>query len=251
VWAANTHGAVVYLFATLCLTACFLVGWLLRPDLRRTAVVLAPFAVLGTVFVPEYWRPDHQFTFLRGVGIEDVLFCFACGGVCWIAAAAGSGTHYRGRLQRARFVSRLCGWAVVALFGVAVAWSAGCGVLRAVVIGFTASGLMALVQAPHTSRLVVPGAAGFTAVYACVGWFVIAVCPRAAGFWVGEAITGRRVLGLPVEELVWACSFGATWPVVFGYCLGDGLVWRSWVGSVQACRAASRRTHQLSAPNPQ
>jgi hypothetical protein len=56
---------------------------------------------------------------------------------------------------------------------------------------------------------------------------VIAVFPQSAGFWVGDAIDGHRVLGLPVEEIVWALSFGATWPVVFGYCLGDGLVWHS------------------------
>ena len=84
----DTRGCV-YLFATLCLTACFGVAWLACPGVRRTAilsaVVLSPFAVLGAVFVPDYWQPDHYVTFIRGVGIEDVLFCFACGGIAWIA----------------------------------------------------------------------------------------------------------------------------------------------------------------------
>lgn len=221
----------MYFFAAICLTACYFVGWLICPDLRRSsllsAVVLAPFAVLGAVFVPAYWRPDHLFTFIRGVGIEDVLFCFACGGVCWIAAAAGSGARCAGKLEPGRFLTRFACWAGVALVAVLVVSWCGCGILVAVILGFTAGGLLALARAPHAARLALPGAVGFTVVYACVGWLVIAVFPQSAGFWVGDAIDGQRVLGLPVEELVWAVSFGATWPVVFGYCLGDALAWRS------------------------
>jgi hypothetical protein len=216
----------VYLFAAICLTASFLAGWLLCPSLRRSslvsAVALAPFAVLGVVFVPAYWRPDHWVTFVRGVGVEDVLFCFACGGVCWIVAAAGSGARWECPLEPGRFLARFGCWTAIALVGVFAAWWVGCGILAAVIAGFSVGGLAALCRAPHAIRLVVPGAVGFTAVYACVGWLVLAVCPQSAGFWVGDAISGHRVLGLPVEELVWACSFGATWPVVFAYCLGDG-----------------------------
>jgi hypothetical protein len=222
--AARPPRGVVYLFAATCLTATFLVAWLLCPGLRRSsllaAVALAPFAVLGVVFVPAYWQPDHRFTFVRGVGVEDVLFCFACGGVCWVVAAAGSGRRWEGPARG--FLARFGSWAAIALVGVFAAWWVGCGILAAVIAGFTVAGLAALCRAPHAARLVLPGAAGFVAVYAGVSWFVLAVCPESAGFWVGDAISGRRVLGLPVEELAWAASFGATWPVVFAYCLGDG-----------------------------
>jgi hypothetical protein len=221
----------VYLFAALTLTACFAAGWLLRPGLRRSSLlaagVLAPFAVLGAVFVPAYWRPDHLFTFLRGVGIEDVLFCFACGGLGWIVAAAGSGAVVSGRVDLGCFVSRFLGWSALATCGVLLATATGCSILPAVVVGFTAGGLVVWTRTPRTSRLVVPGAVGFAALYAVVSWIVLSVFPACAGFWTGEAISGRRVLGLPVEELVWALSFGATWPVVFAWCLGDGVVWPS------------------------
>jgi hypothetical protein len=214
---------VVYLFAATCLTATFALGWLLCPRLRRSsmlaAVVLAPFAVMGFVFVPAYWQPDHAFTFIRGVGVEDVLFCFACGGVCWVVAAAGSGARLDAIPEPGAFLARLLAWTAIALAGVVAAWWAGCGILAAVIVGFALSGLVVLCRVPRASRLILPGALGFTLVYAAVSWLVLAVYPAAAGFWVTETISGRRVLGLPVEELAWALSFGATWPVVFAFCI--------------------------------
>jgi hypothetical protein len=217
----------VYLFATTCLTAAFALGWLLCPSRRRSsllaAVSLAPFAVMGFVFVPAYWQPDHWFTFVRGVGVEDVLFCFACGGASWIVAAAGSGVRCESLPEPGAFLARLIAWAAIALVGVVVAWWADCGILAAVILGFVFSGLVVLCRAPRASRLVLPGAIGFTLVYAAVSWLVLAVYPDAAGFWVTEAISGRRVLGLPVEELAWSASFGATWPVVFAFGLGAHL----------------------------
>lgn len=214
----------MYLFATICLSSCFLVGWLLWPSHRvgalLSAALLAPFGLLGAVFVPAYWRPDHQFTFVRGVGVEDFLFCFACGGVCWIAAAVGSGRRWEFGPSVGAFLTRFGCWTAGSLLAVLSAWLAGCGIFSAVVAGFTVSGLVILRRAPYTYRLIVPGAVGFAAVYALVGWLVLGVCPRSADFWASPAICGHRVLGLPVEELLWAGSFGATWPVVFGYCLG-------------------------------
>lgn len=214
----------MYLFATVCLIACFLVGWLLWPSHRvgslLSATLFTPFGLLGAAFVPAYWRPDHQFTFIRGVGVEDFLFCFACGGLCWIAAAVGSGSRWEFGPGVGPFLLRFGCWAIGSLIAVLSAWLAGCGLMPAVVAGFTVSGLVILRQAPHAHRLILPGAVGFAAVYLFVGWLVVTACPRSASFWASQAICGHRVFGLPVEELVWACSFGATWPVVFGYCLG-------------------------------
>jgi hypothetical protein len=116
------------------------------------------------------------------------------------------------------FLARLVAWAGIALVGGVAAWWAGCGILAAVILGFLLGGLVVLCRVPRASRLILPGAVGFTAVYAGVSWLVLVVYPAAAGFWVTEVISGRRVLGLPVEELVWAASFGATWPVVFAFC---------------------------------
>src|SRR4029079_9501297 len=150
-----------------------------------SALVLSPFAVLGAVFVPAYWQPDHQFTFIRGVGIEDVLFCFACGGMSWLFGGAMTGTRNPIRIHATRFIFRLACWAGVALIAIFVALLAGCEILLAVILGFTISCIARLSQSHRASRLILAGALGFTAVYACVSWLVLAVLPQSAGFWVG------------------------------------------------------------------
>jgi hypothetical protein len=150
-----------------------------------------------------------------------VLFCFGCGGSCWIVAAAGSGARIPERYDGHRFLARFALWSLLAFAFVYVVWLCGGSILSAVILGFTASGLFALVQAPAAVRLIVPGMLGFTAIYTAVSWFVLGVFPGAAGFWLDSAVCGRRVFGLPVEEILWAASFGATWPVVFAYCLGE------------------------------
>jgi hypothetical protein len=208
------------------LIAIFALGWLCCRGHRRSsvfaAVALAPFAVMGYLFVPAYWQPDHAFTFIRGVGFEDVLFCFACGGVCWLAAVACSDVCCRSVPPFSRFISRLFAWMAIAILGVVAAWWAGCGIMTAVIAGFVFSGLVVLCRVPRAARLILPGAIGFTVVYACVSWLVIAIYPSASGFWVTD---GTRILGLPVDELLWSLSFGATWPVVFAYCMGEGMAW--------------------------
>lgn len=215
----------VYLFASLCLTACLAAGCLLCPRQRGPAllagVVLAPFALLGAVFVPAYWQPDHVVTFVRGVGPEDVLFCVACGGLGWLAAAGGSAPHWTGRPAVGPFAARFGSWAAGSLGAVTLAVALGCDILPAVVLGFAAVGAAIVGSNPHLLRLAVRGMLGFTAVYAAVGWLVIAAHPTATRFWAGDAVCGRRALGLPVEELVWAACFGGTWPVAFAYCLGS------------------------------
>src|SRR5262249_30244187 len=154
-----------YLTASLTLMGCYLVCWVMLPRHRSgsllSAVLLTPFALLGAAFVPEYWQPDHVVTVVRGVGPEDFLFCFGCGGLAWMLAAAGGGVRLRGCVPSRGCALRFGAWSGGALGLALLAWSAGCGIMAAVVLGFSGCGLW-MVWGPWL-RLGVPGAVGFAA----------------------------------------------------------------------------------------
>ena len=220
----------VYLFASLCLLGCLAAGWLLWPRQFGASILaglaLVPFSFLGAAFVPAYWQPDHVVTFVRGVGPEDVLFCFACGGLGWMTAAGWAGAHWTGLLPVRIASVRFGCWASISLLAAYLATRLGLSVLPSTVAGFALGGLLAACRAPRLLVLSVPGALAFTAAYVVVGWLVIDSYPVSRKFWTDESLCGHRVLGLPVEEVGWALAFGAIWPLVLGYCLGRELEFR-------------------------
>ncbi len=219
----------MYLLAVLGLLACLIGGLWIWPRLRASSLLsgllLAPFCLLSVVFVPAYWQPDHHFTFLANVGCEDALFCFACGGISWLAAANGSGVLIQGEVQLFRSLTRFGIWSALALLAVLGLRFAGWEILGAVLLGFSSAGCFVMARVSHAWRLMLPGAFGFALTYVSVAWAMLALFPAAATFWTSSSLCGHRVLGLPVEEMIWAVCFGAIWPVVFAYCVKENLTW--------------------------
>jgi hypothetical protein len=216
-----------YLSASLGLLALYLAAWLLWPRGRggslASAVLMTPFALLGGLFIPAYWQPDHVGTFLPGVGAEDFVFCFACGGLSWMAAG---GAVRVGRPPPGPFLARAGLLLAAAAGGVALLRLVpGCGVMASFLVGFSACGgwlTWRLGRVGAAAR----AAAGFTAAYVLVAALVMRARPESAGFWVEPALLGPRVLGLPVEELAWAYGYGGAWPVLVEYCLGGPAIVR-------------------------
>src|SRR6266852_9753776 len=68
--------------------ACYVLGKKYRAEIRMGTLIAAPMALTSLLFVPQYWTPPSLFSLDQKirVGIEDVLWASAVGGIASVVA---------------------------------------------------------------------------------------------------------------------------------------------------------------------
>jgi len=212
----------------------FIVAWLILYAVARQhrgqmiwgSLLSAPFALTGFLFMPEYWSPPSLFDLDArfGIGIEDVLWSAAVGGI----AAAASEIIFQQRLVRMRHGDENPRYVPLALI-------AGLFVLLEVIspetsiynmIGaFTAGAALIVYLRPDLTGRMLRGAAVFTAIYLLLFAYFLLLYPEFVPRYYNTArLLGWYVFGIPVEEILFAYSGGAVWSVIFEYMQSYRLV---------------------------
>jgi hypothetical protein len=219
--------ATVYLLGTLALTATCLLMCRFRlrqrPLILVSGLLLTPFGLLGSVFIPEYWTPQHALILLPGVGFEDFLFCFASGGLAWALATWSPTLKVRCRICPNRLVGRYIVVAAAGLGLTGLCRLAGLGIMPAVIIGFGVVGALLALGRRGQWRLALAGGVGFAFVYVFVLATMLAIYPEVLSWWRDGPRGIEMVL---VSEGAWALSFGAAWPVLVAYAADARIVQR-------------------------
>jgi len=209
-----------YLLTSLFLTALCLAGVWLVPRYRKPTLLCAvlgiPGAAYSLVFVPTYWNPVRILAL--PIGIEDVLFSFANGGLVWLLVAVWT-PGVRVSIDTATVAKR---WlAVTAAFTLllVVMARAGVPVMHAGLVGAAVILGTMLWLRPAYRPLAVRGAMAFTMLYGAVLFGSLQIWPGALSQWDTRVLSGIVFLGAPVEEMVWALAYGAVYPVVMAFFL--------------------------------
>lgn len=206
-----------YLVCSLLLLGALAVLWAVaRPRQRRlilwSGLLSAPLASGACFFVPEYWQPMRVLG--TTVGVEDILFSFAMGGLTWVAATGLTADRIRvppHPLRAGRRYAVVLSLGALSLLGL---WSAGLGAMSAVLYAAAATVLLLLALRPALWRVALAGAAVLALTYtvACSLWFVL--WPSFLDQWNADALSGARLLGVPAEEILWSLAHGAAWSLV-------------------------------------
>lgn len=210
-------------------SSAFLVPWaalfVAFPQHRRpmlwASLFTTPFGLTEPLFVPEYWDPPSLFALAQRTGfdIESLIFCFGIGGVGAVLfnviaqrrPQAVSEEQRHG--QRHRF-HRLALASPFLIFPVLyfLPWNPIYPSIVAMIVGAVATVLCR----PDLKVATLAGAAVFLAYYVV---FLVGLEVTAPNYiervWNLDALTGVRLLGLPLEELLFAAFFGAYWAGVY------------------------------------
>lgn len=210
-------------------SSAFLVPWaalfVAFPQHRRpmlwASLFTTPFGLTEPLFVPEYWDPPSLFDLAQRTGfdIESLIFCFGIGGVGAVLfnvitqrlPQAVSDEQRHG--QRHRF-HRLAVASPFLIFPVLyfLPWNPIYPSIVAMIVGAVATVLCR----PDLKVATVAGAAVFLAYYVV---FLVGLEVTAPNYiervWNLDALTGVRLLELPLEELLFAAFFGAYWAGVY------------------------------------
>lgn len=213
-------GQYVYLTAGL-VTLLLLSGVLraIRPTWRRATVTCGvlsmPLSLMALLLAPEYWKPKGVLEL--PVLLEDFLFMFNVGATSWLSGSWAYGDRLMlGRVRNWAFVRRSLVTAAASLAAGAVLHCFGVKIGHSILVFWTLSAIALLLLRPDL-RGVMTAAATFGALYFTLAACVFAAAPDFASAWNHANLLGWKLLGVPVDEIVWATGFGAVWPAFLMY----------------------------------
>jgi hypothetical protein len=182
------------------------------------ALAAAPFGLFEYAFyVPEYWSPVQWR--LSWVGLGDVVFTFAAGGVAWLLATA----PVRGRMNVSwgarRVARRFLGCTVIGLALAVVIWRAGVPMYLASLLAMWVGWASVVWRNPHLRWLGLVGGPAFALAYVALLRLTFGLAPEFHLQWNWETLSGVTWAGVPLEEVLWATTFGAVWPSFMAYVL--------------------------------
>lgn len=189
-----------------------------RKEMRQISWLTLLSGFTEPLFVPEYWSPPSLFNlaYRTGFDIESLLFSFSIGG--------GGAVLYRlvfstdlipfDAIQKQNVrhrLHRIILFIPVVLF-LAVALMTELNHIYCGVIALFLGGLATLYYRPDLQLKIWLGGFLFLALYAVYFGSLLLFFPDFVdNHWNLAALTGIKVIGIPLEELLFAFTFGMYW----------------------------------------
>src|SRR6266581_4170592 len=205
--------------------ACYVLGKKYRAEIRWGTLISAPMALTSLLFVPEYWTPPSLFDLDQKirVGIEDVLWAAAVGGIASVVAEI----LLKEKLSIIRKAARRRHFApfvvLIVVFLVLEFWHPGKTIYNTIIAFAVGALVIAYLRSDLIPTMLV-GALSFTALYFALFLIFLFLYPGfIQRYYNIPNLLGIYVLGVPIEELLFAGAGGAIWSVAYEYVQGYGL----------------------------
>lgn len=213
---------LVWLLWSLGLLAIWLGVFLSKREARKrmlwASLLTMPFGLTEPLFVPGYWNPPSVFDLAQrtGLDIESLIFCFGIGGLGVVlydvifrvrhvrmSVAEMHHRHHRFHI-----------WALISpfiLFPV-LFFATGWNPIYVGSVSMFLAGLAALWCRPDLKRKIWIGGTIFLLFYFVYFFLLELLNPGyVEKVWNLPALSGILILGVPLEELMFAFTFGMLW----------------------------------------
>lgn len=204
----------------------FFLYWIKPQSRKKILLVSLATALLGLtepLFVPSYWLPFTLFDLARQTrfDLESLLFSFAVGGITAVLYETLLGKSrkpmniHEMHRERHKF-HRLALLSPLVSFGV-LYFLTPLNPIYSTVIALTIGAVATWLCRPDLLRAMLTGSIVFLVLYFAVfliGFVWLFPCYVEA-VWNLPAISGILILGVPIEELLFAASLGAMWSSVY------------------------------------
>lgn len=218
--------------------SAFLIPWLilywLNPPFRRVMLVASlatmPFGLTEPLFVPEYWLPPSLFDLAARTGfdIESLIFCFAIGGLGVVLYNAMTQQRWQPLSPEFRHsaLHRHHRLAITAPFIVfPVLYFLPWNTIYPAIIAMTIGALANILCRPDLKSKTWVGGVLFLILYTIyIGGLEFFLPDYIASVWNTANLLNISVIGIPVEEFLFAFTFGMYWSGVY-----EHLAWQRYV----------------------
>lgn len=204
-----------------------------RIEMLKMSLITMPFGLTEPLFVPEYWFPPSLFDLAikTGFDIESIIFSFAIGGIgtvlynlifkrSLVEIPHNERNHSRHRLHNYILFVPAIVFLILALF--TSLNHIYCGTI-AMFIG----GLATLYCRPDLKGKIWVGGILFTVLYFIYFGSILPFYPQYVElYWNLDNLTHILIFGIPIEELIFAFTFGMYWSGLY-----EHIYWRKLIKS--------------------
>lgn len=191
-------------------------GFVFAGKFRRmmlwSGLLMTLFSPLSVLSQKEYWSPVR---IGRGpFGIEDVIVSFSLGSVIFLAGAAPVQARIKIEIGLTNFLKRFF---PVGLMGAAIfslLFFLGAGSLLTSILTFWVLTVALLLINRDFLWACFRGALLYSAYYCAVLYATALISPGFFRMWDGYAVWGPRLLGLPIEDIIWVFSLAVCYSLV-------------------------------------
>ncbi len=215
-----------WLIASLVLLVIWLVIFIFKSKARKEMIWVSlftmPFGLTEPLFVPEYWSPPSLFNLAAKTGfdIESLIFSFAIGGIgavlyeALIKVKHQKISEHEKHKKRHRF--HLLALTSPVIVFLPLQLFTKLNPIYSASIAMFVGGIAAILCRTDLKRKIWFGGTAFLALYFIFFLlFNIAYPGLVHEMWNLSAISGVLFLGIPLEELLFAFTFGMLWSSVY------------------------------------
>ncbi len=219
-----------WLTFSLILLGIWLVIFIAKPSVRKemfwVSLFTMPFGLTEPLFVPEYWNPPSLFNLAARTGfdIESLIFSFAIGGIGTVLYEFVFKAKHK-KMSMKEMHSRRHRFHLLSLTSPIIAFLlletlTNLNPIYSTSIAMFIGGVAAILCRPDLKKKIWIGGALFLAIYFVFFLFFNLVYPGLVQeVWNLSAISGMLILGIPLEELMFAFTFGMMWSSVYEHVL--------------------------------
>ncbi|MFB3889321.1 MAG: lycopene cyclase domain-containing protein [Candidatus Bathyarchaeia archaeon] len=211
-----------FVFASAWLIPWFVL-YVAKSNLRREMLWVSAFTALTgftePLFVPAYWNPPSLFNLASTTrfDIESFIFTFAIGGIGSVLYETALNAKHERILAKERAERRWLHLASLAMAPVVfvLLFLAGLNPIYCAAAAMLAGSVGAVACRPDLAKNTVMGGVLFTGLYFAFFLFINLLFPTFVTSWNLAALSGVLVVGVPLEELMFAFTFGMFWSGVY------------------------------------
>ncbi len=215
-----------WFIASLGLLIVWLILFFLKPKIRKemfwVSIFTMPFGLTEPLFVPEYWNPPSLFNLASKTGfdIESLIFSFAIGGIGAILYELIVKTKHR-KVSEHEKHKRRHRFHLLGLFSPVIVFLplqlfTKLNSIYSASIAMFIGGIAAILCRTDLKKKIWIGGISFLVVYFTFFLlFNLAYPGLVSEVWNLSAISGILVLGIPLEELFFAFTFGMLWSSIY------------------------------------
>jgi len=221
-------------FSLLLLLIWFII-WLFKSSLRKemfwVSLFTMPFGLTEPLFVPEYWNPPSLFNLAAKTGfdIESLIFCFAVGGIGAVLYEALVKVKHqkisRHEKHRKKHRFHLLALSSPVIIFLPLQLFTNLNPIYSASIAMFVGGIAAIFCRSDLKRKIEVGGVSFLALYFVFFLlFNLAYPNLVPEIWNLSAISGILLLGVPLEELMFAFTFGMLWSSIYEHIMWYSVV---------------------------
>ncbi len=205
--------------------AVWLILFVLKPHLRRQMLWVSLFTMLTglaePIFVPRYWNPPSLFNLSSTIhfDLESLIFSWGTGGIGTALYESLLNAEHRkmvaAELQRERRWLHFASLCVLPVVSILLLAFTDLNPIYCVSAGLFAGAIAAVICRPDLGQNTILGGLLFASLYFVLFFSIVMVAPSFLNAWNLPALSGVVVLGVPLEEIMFALAFGMMWSGVY------------------------------------